>query len=133
MAQGLFLVWRLLAVGSAMTDRSFGRFRPLDVASLLVVLAIVVLPQVGLGYVTNTARLASAEIFQPSVDNAFPSQEPTATELPAGGSSDGSIIEASGDPSASPSPSGTPTAPRVTVLLLGVDQGVGRNTYAPTR
>ena len=125
-AQGLFLIWRLLAVGSAMTDRTFGRFRPLDVASLVVVLALVVLPQVGLGYVTNTARLASAEIFQPSVDNAFPSEEPIASELPSDGSF-GSFDPLS--PSASLAPSGTPTTPRVTVLLLGVDQGAGRNTF----
>jgi polyisoprenyl-teichoic acid--peptidoglycan teichoic acid transferase len=127
-AQGLFLIWRLLAVGSAMTDRTFGRLRPLDVASIVVVLAIVVLPQVGLGYVTNTARLASAEIFQPSVDNAFPSEEPIATELPSAGSPDGSSVDPF-SPSASASPSGTPTTPRVTVLLLGVDQGAGRNTF----
>ncbi len=127
-AQGLFLIWRLLAVGSAMTDRTFGRLRPLDVASIVVVLAIVVLPQLGLGYVTNTARLASAEIFQPSVDNAFPSEEPIATELPSAGSPDGSSFDPF-SPSASASPSGTPTTPRVTVLLLGVDQGVGRNTF----
>ena len=132
-AQGLFLVWRLLAVGSAMTDRTFGRFRPLDVVSLVVILGIVILPQLGLGYVTNTARLASTEVFAAADANAFPSQDPEASSEPSVDPSDGSIIEGSSDPfspSASPEPSGTPTTPRVTVLLLGVDAGVGRNTYA---
>jgi LCP family protein required for cell wall assembly len=117
--EALFLVWRLVAVLSAMVDRSFPRFRLADAIGLLVVLALVVVPQAGLGLVTYTAQQADSAVFAGA---PFPSEEPEPTEPPIESPS-GSIV-----PSAAPSPSGPPTQPRVTVLLIGVDSGVGRNT-----
>jgi polyisoprenyl-teichoic acid--peptidoglycan teichoic acid transferase len=119
--EALFLVWRLIAVVSSMADRSFPRLRIGDAIGLLVVLALVVVPQAGLGLVTYMAQQADSEVF---AGVPFPSQEPDATE-PAIESPDGSLL-----PLASPSPSGTPMSPRVTVLLTGVDSGVGRDTAA---
>ncbi len=115
--QAIFLAWRLAAVASVMRDRSFPRLGRADVLAVVVVVALVVLPQAGLGYVTNVAREATAEIFAPSIDEAFPSAEP----IP-------SIALPSPTDFFAPSPSGTPTLPRTTVLLIGMDSGVGRNT-----
>jgi LCP family protein required for cell wall assembly len=119
--EALFLVWRLIAVVSSMVDGSFPRFRLADGAGLLLVLALVVVPQAGLGLVTYAVQGTETAVFDPV---QFPSAEPDpsvdpATELP------GSLFP---DASASVGPSGTPMPPRVTVLLLGVDSGVGRNT-----
>ena len=118
--EALFLVWRLLAVVSSMVDRSFPRFRIADVIGLVVVLALVIVPQAGVGLVTYSAQQNEAKVF---VDEPFPSAEPFPTDrlVPARPGD-------SGFPSPSPSPSGTPTPPRVTVLLIGVDSGAGRNT-----
>ncbi|MEO8228143.1 MAG: LCP family protein [Chloroflexota bacterium] len=116
--EGLFLVWRLVAVLSAMADRSFPRFRAADAVGLLIVLAVVVVPQAGLGLVTYTAQEADSEVFAGA---PFPSEEPESRAVVE--SPNGSL-----SPSAAPSPSGPPMPPRVTVLLIGVDSGVGRNT-----
>lgn len=115
--QAILLAWRLAAVASVMRDRSFPRLGRPDALAVVVVAALVVLPQAGLGYVTNVAREAAAEIFAPSIDEAFPSAEP----IP-------SIALPSPTDFFTPSPSGTPTLPRTTVLLIGMDSGVGRNT-----
>lgn len=115
--EAAFLVWRLLAVVSSMLDRSFPRFRIADAVGLVVVLALVVVPQAGIGLVTFAAQRNEAKVF---VDEPFPSEDPT--EMPSTSPGD------SGFPSLSPSPSGSPMPPRVTVLLIGVDSGVGRNT-----
>ena len=119
--EGLVVVWRVVAVVSAMVDRTFPRFRIADAVGLLVVLALVIVPQAGLGLVTSKTQQTEAKVF---VDEPFPTQDPSdspATELP----SDGSPF-----PSDSASPSGSPLEPRVTVLLIGIDSGVGRNTAA---
>lgn len=119
--QAILLAWRLAAVASVMRDRSFPRLGRPDALAVVVVVALVVLPQAGLGYVTNVAREATAEIFAPSIDEAFPSAEP----IPSIALPSPTDFFA---PSASPSPSSTPAPPRTTVLLIGMDSGVGRNT-----
>ena len=116
----LFLGWRLLAVVSSMADRSFPRFRIADAVGLAVIVALVTLPQAGALAVTVAAQQAEAQVFDPE---AFPSAEPEPTDTPALLSPGESPF-----PSESLSPSGTPLTPRVTVLLIGVDSGVGRNT-----
>lgn len=118
-AQAILLGWRVIAVASAMSDRTFPRFRPADVLAVVVVLALVALPQAGAGYVTNVARESALEIFAPSIADAFPSAPPGPSSLaPA----------SSPALSGSPSPSSSPSLARVTVLLIGQDSGVGRNT-----
>ena len=116
----LFLGWRLLAVVSSMVDRSFPRFRIADAVGLAVIVALVTVPQAGALAVTVAAQQAEAQVFDPE---AFPSAEPEPTDTPALLSPGESPF-----PSESLSPSGTPLTPRVTVLLIGVDSGVGRNT-----
>ena len=116
--QVVLLGWRLAAVGSVMGDRSFGRLRGTDRVAVAVVLALVVLPQAAVGYVTDVARQASARAFAPSVDEAFASASP----MPQLGSPD------PGGMSVAPSPVEGALGNRVTVLLLGMDSGVGRTT-----
>lgn len=120
--EGLLMVWRVIAVISSMVDGAFPRFGAVDAAGLAVVLALVILPQAGLGVVTYAVQGTETAIFDPQ---AFPSAEPEASLPPATELPGESLF-----PDASPSiaPSGSPMPPRVTVLLLGVDSGVGRNT-----
>ena len=116
--QVIVLGWRLAAVASVMLDRSFGRLRAMDRGAIALVLALVILPQAAIGYATNVAREASARAFAPSIDEAFPSASPDAAlGSPAPGGSD-----------ATPSASAGALESRVTVLLLGMDSGVGRTT-----
>jgi len=102
-----------------MADRTFPRLRGVDFLAVTIVLAWVILPQAGAGYVTNVARETEVRIFAPSIADAFPSAPP-ATAGPASGSS--------AEPSSSPAPGSTLPPARVTVLLIGQDSGVGRNT-----
>ena len=111
--EGLFLVWRLLAVVSSMVDRSFPRFRVADAIGLVIVLALVAVPQAGVGALTLATQQAEANVFDPE---AFPSEEPQPTDTPE-------LLSPGESPFPSDSllPSGTPAQPRVTVLLIGVD------------
>jgi LCP family protein required for cell wall assembly len=124
--QGLLLVWRLIAVGSSLWDPRFrppGRRDALPVAGILLV--AVVAPQAYAGFATEVAREAADQIF------TEPSPTALAGPLPSAAPDPSFLAPAPVSPSASasPSPSATPLAPRVNVLLLGVDSGVGRNTY----
>lgn len=123
--QGLLLVWRLLAVGSSLWDPRFGRPDRRDAIPIAVVLLVAVIaPQAFAGYVTEVARETANEIF---VESSAPplAGGPLATPAP-----DPSFLaSAPPSPSLSPLPSPSPAIPRVTILLLGVDAGVGRNTY----
>lgn len=115
--EGLVLIWRLLAVVAAVI--AVGPRRPalrhgLDVALLI---AVVILPQAYLGYVTNVAREEVDRVFAGETNGAWippPTAEPTR---------DPTAIA-----TASPTPAPTPEVPRVNVLLIGVDSGAGRNT-----
>ncbi|HEX7347769.1 MAG TPA: DUF6677 family protein, partial [Candidatus Limnocylindrales bacterium] len=124
--QVAFLVWRLLAVGTSLWDSSLprpGRAEAVPIAAILLV--AVIAPQAYAGYATEVARETADEIFaEPSPTIAagpLPSAEPDPSFL--------APASPSPSPSASPSPSPTPVVPRVNVLLVGVDAGVGRNTY----
>jgi LCP family protein required for cell wall assembly len=122
--QAALLVWRLLAVGSSLWDPRLtppGRREAVPIAALLLV--AVIAPQAYAGFATEVAREAADEIFtEPS---------PTAAAGPIGTPEPDPSFLATPLPSASAStaPSPTPTVPRVNVLLIGVDAGVGRNTY----
>jgi LCP family protein required for cell wall assembly len=114
------LAWRVLAVVSSVRAVDVPTVRLVDRTVIALLLAIVVLPQAALGYATVVAREEALQIFapgeRPSVwipPNASPSFVAGAPSLL---------------PSASGSPSPTPQVPRVTILLIGMDSGVGRNT-----
>ena len=124
--QPLFLVWRLLAVAASLWDPSLPRPGRVEAIPIVAILALaVVAPQAYAGYATEVARETADEIF------AEPSSTALAGPLPSAEPDPSFLIPASASPSAtaSLSPSPTPAVPRVNVLLVGVDAGVGRNTY----
>jgi len=127
--QALFLVWRLLAVGSSIWNPALPRPGRRDIVPVALVLLLVIAPQAYGGYATEAAREAADEIFiePPSVavgPSEAPEPDPSNLDTPP---------PASATPGASASesaaPSASPTVPRVTGLVIGVDSGVGRSTY----
>jgi polyisoprenyl-teichoic acid--peptidoglycan teichoic acid transferase len=121
--QALFLLWRLLAVGSSLTDPALPRPSRRDVVPTALILLLVIAPAAYAGYATNEARQTADEIFaEPPPVAAGPSFTPEP---------DPSFLESAPPASPSPSlaPSASPTVPRVTGLVIGVDSGIGRSTY----
>ena len=118
-AQGLLLASRLIAVGSSLFDPALSRPDRRDMLPIALLLAFVIAPQAFAGYATEVAREAADRIFVEPVAAAAPSSSPRP---------DPSFL-ATARPSASASPSISPTGERITGLLIGVDAGVGRNTY----
>ena len=118
-AQALLLASRLIAVGSSLLDPALPRPDRRDLLPIALLLAFVIAPQAYAGYATEIAREAADRIFVEPVVVAAPSSSPAP---------DPSFL-ASAPPSASPSASISPTGERITGLLIGVDAGVGRNTY----
>ena len=126
-AQGLFLLWRLAAVGSSLFDPALPKPGRRDAVAIAILLVVMIAPQAYAGYATEVAREAADEIFvEPSPVAVLPSAEPEpdpsnlATAPPS----------PSTTPSLSPSPSpSAEVAPRINGLIIGVDAGVGRNTY----
>ena len=121
--QGLFLVWRLAAVGSSLFNPRLPRPGVRDSLPIALLVLVIVAPQVYAGAITQTARDAANEIF---VEDPPPvAAAPSFTPEP-----DPSFLTpASEQPSIEPSPSPTPEVSRLNVLVIGVDAGVGRNTY----
>jgi LCP family protein required for cell wall assembly len=115
--QVAILAWRLAAVVLVLADGRFPRLGRRDALPVLLLAAIVILPQAGMGYLTAVAQSAAAQVFQPAT-NAAGAPFPTFADEPSPG--------ASLDPSAGASPTAGPQ--RLTVLLLGVDSGPDRNT-----
>lgn len=121
-AQGLLLASRLIAVGSSLFDPALPRPGRRDLLPILLLFAFVIAPQAYAGYATEVAREAADEIFV----------EPATAVVPAvSAAPDPSFLStpAPGLPSPSPAPSVDPGSQRVTALVIGVDSGVGRNTY----
>jgi LCP family protein required for cell wall assembly len=124
--QGALLVWRLLALGSSLADPRLPRLRVRDAIPAIALVVLVAAPQVYAGYVTQAARESADVVFVqgPAAAGAWrPSVSPSSSSTPGG--SPGSTT--SPTPNSSPSP--TPANPRINVLLLGVDAGVGRRTF----
>jgi len=128
-AQGVFLLWRLAAVGSSLFDPALPRPRRRDALPIAVLLLVMVAPQAYAGYATESAREASDDIFkEPPPVAVLPSAEPEP---------DPSFLSTppptpSASPSSSLAPSPSPSAampPRINGLIVGVDAGVGRRTY----
>jgi LCP family protein required for cell wall assembly len=124
--QGVLLVWRLLAVGSSLMARGLPRLGRGDILPIFLLLFLIIAPQAYAGYATEVARETADEVFvEPSPTAILPSQQPEpdpSNLIPAAPSP-------SGSPSASPSPTPVPLDPRITGVIVGVDAGVGRNTY----
>ncbi|MEX1170442.1 MAG: LCP family protein [Chloroflexota bacterium] len=118
-AQALLLASRLIAVGSSLFDPDLPRPGRRDLAPIALLLAFVIAPQAYAGYATEIAREAADQIFV----------EPVAVAAPSGSPAPDPSFLATAHPSASASPSISPSGERITGLLVGVDAGVGRNTY----
>lgn len=124
--QVLVLAWRLVAVGSSLFSPRLPRPVIRDSLPIALLLLAVVLPQAYAGALTQAGRDAANDIFDdaPPPVGARPSvaPEPDPSFLaPAPSATTG--------PSASPVASETPSVPRINLLVIGVDAGVGRNTY----
>jgi LCP family protein required for cell wall assembly len=128
LAQGVVVLWRLFAVGAT---RVLTPLRPTatTIVAGLVAVAIVIAPQLLVAGVTIDARDAAAEVFE-AVDEGA-AWEPSLTPPPVASDDPDFAItlpSPSSSPSPTPSASPTPEVPRVNVLLIGMDSGVGRNT-----
>ena len=131
--QAVLLVWRLFAIGAV---RVLTPLRPKasTVLAAAIAVALVVAPQVVVAGLTADARDAAAEVFQP-VDEGG-AWVPAATAPPVASNdpdfaedTPAPSLDATESPSATAAASPTPAVPRVNVLLIGVDAGVGRNTF----
>ncbi len=122
--QAALLIWRILATIDLLfrgRPRRLQRWEALPVVALALLLIV---PQAYAGYVTEVARETADSIFvtDPGTAGAWqPSYAPASPDP-----SDFTTAPPSITPSPEPSPSGPP---RLNVLLIGVDSGVGRNTY----
>jgi polyisoprenyl-teichoic acid--peptidoglycan teichoic acid transferase len=119
--QVAILVWRLIAVASSLLQPDLPRLGRRDVLPIAVLAVAIIAPQAYIGYATEVAREELDTVFADSPVILSPSfvPEPEASLTPP-------------DPSLLPSatPSATPNVPpRVNVLVVGVDSGIGRNTY----
>ena len=124
--QLLVLAWRLIALGAVRVVTPL-RATSTTVIAAAVALAIVVGPQLWLTGLTLDARDAATEVFAPVDDGG--AWVPVETAPPvASDDPDFATQSPSPSPSVTPSPSPTPEVPRVNVLLIGMDSGLGRNT-----
>ncbi len=127
---GLLLVWRAVAVGSSLLDGRYPRLGRRDVLPIALLGVILIAPHAYAGYVTEVAREEADRVIpeNPTTAGAW---QPDASALPEPDASDFDPASAppSTDPSPSVGPSPTPVTPRQNVLIIGVDQGVGRNTF----
>ena len=120
-AQGLLLASRLFAVGSSLFNPALARPGRRDVLPIVILLGFVIAPQAYAGYATEVAREAADQIFVEPVTAAVPV---TGTPAP-----DPSFLTTAPPSLPAPSPSADPSTQRITALVIGVDSGVGRNTY----
>ncbi len=124
--QVLLFAWRLVAVVSSLAHPGPPRLGRRDVLPMALVAVILVVPQVFAGYATEIARETADEVFvtpPPIAEGPSFKPEPDPSFLATPDPTE------SLDPSASSEPSATPTVPRITGLIVGVDSGIGRSTY----
>ena len=123
--QALLLVWRAAAIGSSLFDGRFPRLGRRDALPVALLAVILIVPQGFAAYATEAAREAADQIIpnEPPTTGAW---DPSAS---ASAIPDPEVVLPSGSPSVAPSASPSPVVPRQNVLLVGVDAGVGRNTY----
>jgi LCP family protein required for cell wall assembly len=118
--QAALLAWRLLAVASSLFDPALPRPGRRDLLPIAVLLVFVIAPQAYAGYATETAREAADRIF------VGPAAVVSAGGTPA---PDPSFLATAPAGLPSAAPSADPSSQRITALVIGVDAGVGRNTY----
>jgi len=124
--QATLLGWRLLALGSSLADPRLPRLRIRDSLPVLVLVVLVAAPQLYAGYATQVARESANVVFVEGAASSGawrPAAEPGSSAPPGAGPG------ATASPAVTASPSPTPGTPRINVLLLGVDSGVGRRTF----
>ena len=128
--QGLLLAWRLGAL-AAVRQITPIRASASTIVAAIVAVAIVAAPQLVVAGLTLDARDAAAEVYAP-VGEGGP-WVPDSSPVPVASNDPDFAVDpdASALPSASASlePSEVPEVPRVNVLLIGVDAGVGRSTF----
>ena len=132
--QAVVLGWRLIAV-LAVGRVAALTTTPTTVVAVILAFAIVIIPQGYVGYLTLVAHDAATAVFEPAEadDGEAWVPPPDATPPPvAADDDDFDLLPRSVAPLVTPPPPSTsaaaPTVPRVNVLLIGVDSGVGRNT-----
>ncbi len=118
-AQALLLASRLIAVWSSLFNPALPRPGRRDLLPILVLMAFVIVPQAFAGYATEIARETADQIFVEQVAGPVPSGDPEP---------DPSFLSTM-PPDTSPAPTLDPSGDRITGLIIGVDAGVGRNTY----
>lgn len=122
--QAALLIWRVLATADVLWADRRARSRRWEAIPVVLLGLLLVVPQAYAGYVTEVARETADAVFVQDTGTAGAWQPSAAPASPD--PSDFATAEPSLTPSPEPSPSGPP---RVNVLLIGVDSGVGRNTY----
>ena len=118
-AQAVLLLSRVIAVGSSLFDPALSRPGRRDILPIALLAAFVITPQAFAGYATEIARETADQIFIEQAAGPVPSGDPEP---------DPSFLSTA-PPDASPVPSPDPISDRITGLIIGVDSGVGRNTY----
>jgi hypothetical protein len=128
--QALILVWRLIAVATSLFDPRLPRVGRRDAIPVALIALVLIVPQALAGYATNVVREVTDEIIPTNPETVGAWQPPAYSGGPVSSDFDLPSADPSGGPSASPSqaPSATPGVPRQNVLIIGVDQGIGRNT-----
>ena len=124
--QAALLVWRIVATADLLVQGRPVRFRRWEALPVAALALLLIVPQAYAGYVTEVARETADSIFvtDPGTAGAWqPSAAPVSPDP-----SDFASASPSTSPSVEPSPSPS-GPPRLNVLLIGVDSGVGRNTY----
>ena len=122
--QAFLLVWRLGAVGSSLFNPRLPRPGIRDSIPIAVLVVVILAPQVYAGAVTQAAREAANEIFVEE-----PSRPVAALPSFAPEPDPDFLASAPPSPSGEPSPTPKPEASRINLLVIGVDAGIGRNTY----
>jgi len=120
------LAWRLAAVGSSLLIARPPRYAAVDVLPVVLLVAFVVLPQAYLGAVTAVARDTATSVFESA--DAGPVWRPSTPPIPTPSPPPTSPGATPGPATPTPGPSPTPAEPRLTILLIGEDSGVGRRT-----
>jgi len=127
--EALVVGWRLFAVGATRVITPITA-RATTVAALAISLLIILGPQLVIAGLTVDARDAATEVFAPVAEGG--AWVPTETAPPVESNDANFAVDPSASPDGSLEPSPSPTAtaavPRVNVLLIGMDWGVGRTT-----
>lgn len=125
--QVVLVAWRLAAAGAALLDRRYPRLRRRDALPIAVLVAFIVVPQGWALAVTEAGREAAEAVFVGDDETSGAWVPPSPSPEPSPSLDPSLAPSATPSPSASPSPS--PMVPRINVLLIGVDAGVGRRTF----